>query len=172
MNKQIHPAVRAIMDPIIDQMTQIYLRNKMYPQVGPHNEPEAEKQIKRRCVHYIKDGNGELIMPIEHNANGEFVCKACGRPLNLKFNKESVDAIMEAIKVIDGLVAFAPQQNIMAQPIQSLISIKELLPLVAQLQAELNEFVKRDDSSNAAAGSLTGDYQTPERFTSITGYTG
>ena len=171
MAQQIHPAVRAVMEPIIDQMTQIHMRNKMYPQVGKHNEPEAEKQIKRRCVHYIKDNNGELIMPIE-KIDGKYVCTACGRPINLSFNQDSVDAIMKAIEVIDGLVSFAPQMRIQAQPLQSLISIKELLPLVATLQNEFNEFVKRDDSNNAAAGSLTADYHTPERFTSITGMIG
>ena len=169
---QIHPAVRAVMEPIIDQMTQIYLRNKMYPQVGKHNEPEAEKQLKRRCVHYIKDNNGEIYMPIEKIGDSEYVCKACGRRINLTFNQESVDAIMKTIEVIDGLVMLAPQMKLMAQPLQSLISIKELLPLVANLQSDFNEFIKRDDSVNAASGSLTADYQTPERFSSITGYMG
>ena len=172
MAQQIHPAVRAVMEPIIDQMTQIYLRNKMYPQVGQHNEPEAEKQIKRRCVHYIKDANGELIMPIEKTGDKEFICKACGRKVNLNFNEDSVQAIMRTIEVLDGLVMLAPQMKIMAQPLQSLISIKELLPLVAKLQAEFNEFIKRDDSANAASSSLTADYHTPDRFTSITGYPG
>jgi hypothetical protein len=169
---QIHPAVRAIMEPTIDQMTQITLRNKMYPQVGKHNEPEAEKQIKRRCVHYIKDTNGEIYMPIEKVGEHEYICKACGRKVNLAFNQESVDTIMKTIEIIDGLVMLAPQMKLMAEPLQSLISIKELLPLVADLQAQFNDFIKKDDSSNSATASLTGDYKTPERFSSITGYTG
>lgn len=168
---QIHPAVRAIMEPIIDQMTQIYIRNKAYPMVGPHTESEAEKLIKRRCVHYIKNQSGEIVMPIE-KIDGDWICQACGRKINLKFNQDCVDSIMRTIEVLDGLVAFAPQQKLQAEPLRSLIDIKELLPLVAKLQAELNEFVKRDDSANAATGSLTADYQTPERFSSITGYTG
>lgn len=171
MAQQIHPAVRAVMEPIIDQMTQISMRNKMYPEVGKHNEPEAEKQIKRRCVHWIKDQNGEISMPIE-KVGDKYRCTACGRPINLNFNEESVETLVKAIEIIDGLVMLAPQMKIMAGPLQSLISIKEVLPLVATLQQQFNEFVKRDDSANAASGSLTGDYHTPDRFTSITGYTG
>ena len=171
MAQQIHPAVRALMEPIIDQMTQINMRNKMYPQVGPHNEPEAEKVIKRRCVHFIKNSNGELTMPVE-KIDGEYICTACGRKLNLSFNDDAVKTIMKAIEVIDGLVMMAPTMKIYAGPLQTLISLKEVLPLVAKLQSDFNEFVKRDDSANAASTSLTSDYHTPERFSSITGMTG
>lgn len=170
---KIHPSVRATLAPIVSQMTRIYNRNRVYPMVGPHNESEVDKIMKRRCVHFIEDEHGEWRMAVKKNANGEHICEACGRKINIKFDQEAVDAIMKTIEILDGLAIFAPTQGLMAEPLQTIISVKEVLPAIAKLQSEFNEFVKRDEMNGSVGGGLGGgivdSYNTPSRFSSITG---
>lgn len=190
MANQIHPAMRAIIDPTIDQMTQITLRNKMFPECGKHNESDAEKQIKRTCVHWIRDTSvingrminggyivddlekGDIYPCVEKINDHEYICKACGRKINVAFDQDSVNAILKTIEVLDGLVMLAPQMHLKPEVMQALISIKSNLPLVAEVQANFNEFIRKDDSNTSAANSLTSDYQTPERYNNITGMAG
>ena len=166
---KLHPSVRTIIEPIIDEMTRIYNRNKTFPAYGPHNETDQEKLIKRKCVHMIKNESGDITIPIKRH-DGDFICEACGRKVNTLFDQHAVDTLMKAIEVLDGLVVFAPQQGLMAPPLQTLISCKEVLPGIAQIQQQFNEFVKRDEQTAEANRSIVSDYHTPERYFSITGF--
>lgn len=185
-NIQLSPEVLALFKPIIDDMTRIYQRNQAYPAVGPHNEPPEEKLLKRSCVHIIATNNlsdpyginynqpndlngSDYTLAVRTNSRGDRICQACGRRLNVKFDKEVVDTIMKTIEIIDGLVLFGAANGLGAQPLQTLISIKQALPGVAQLQSELNEFIKRDNSAASANGNLVENYETTDRW-NITGY--
>ena len=168
---KVHPNVKLYIDPIVDNMTRIYSRQQTFPMYNPQNEPDVEKQIKRTCVHLIKDDRGDYKMPIRRNESGEYICEACGRKINIKFDKEAVDKIVNAIEVIDGLVLFATTNGLLVEPVKTLISVKQCLPGIATLQATFNEFAKKDSQVNSTFGSnLAADYHTPERYTSITGY--
>lgn len=168
---KIHPSIRAELTPIVDEMTRIYNRNKTNPMMGPHNESEYDKMIKRRCVHYVKDEHDEWRIAVKKNGD-DYICEACGRKVNIKFDQTAVDSIMKTIEVLDGLALFAPAQGLLAPPLQTIISVKEVLPMCAKIQAEFNEFVKRDDAANGAggggqAGGIVSDYNTPQRFSGL-----
>jgi hypothetical protein len=169
---QIHPSIRPIIDPIVDRMTNIYNRKRMQPECGPHTESDADKFFQRRCVHMIKDDHNEYRIPIIKQGD-DYICEACGRRINAKFDEAAVKKIIDAIEVIDGLTVFAPMKGLMGTPLQNLISVKSILPEIAKLDKEFNEFVKRDDSTANANGVIGGDlvrdYNTPARFSSITG---
>lgn len=168
---KVHPSVRIYLDQIVDNMTRIYNRQKTYPLYNTQNEPEIEKQIKRTCVHLIKDDRGDYKMPIRRSEDGDFICEACGRKINIKFDQDAVKKIMDAIEVIDGLTLFATTHGLLLEPIKTLISVKAALPGIATIEAQWNEFAKRDTAMNGTnVSNLTGDYHTPERFTNITGY--
>lgn len=164
MAREMHPAVRETLGPIIADVTRIYNRNKVYPMFGPHNEPEQDKIIKRQCVHRIEDENGQWRMAVEKTADG-YICKACGRRINMDFNKEAVDTLVKAIEIIDGLVLFAPQQGLTADPIRNLIATKVALSGVASLQQSLNQFVTLENAANGGAGgsaNIVDNYDTPD----------
>ena len=188
MSKKLNlqPNVIALFKPIVDAMTQIQQQQKLYPQVGPHNEPEAVKAMKRRCVHMvwidkrIPDPNNinynyqntseTMTIAAKRKKNGELVCQACGRTLNTTYDETAVNTIMAAIQVIDGLVLMGAANNLDAEALRALISVKELLPGVAMLQAELNDYIRRDTQNAQAETNIVEIYETPERFGSITGY--
>lgn len=185
MKTEFSRDVLALFKPIIDAMTRIYQRDQTYPVVGPHNEPPEEKAVKRSCVHIISTGTmadpynisynqpnelgSDYTIAVHTTRHGDRVCQACGRRIYAKFDKEAVDTIMKAIEVIDGLLLFGAANGLGAEPLKTLISLKECLPRVAQLQAELNEFVKRDNTAAAANGNLVENYETTDRW-GITGY--
>lgn len=168
---KVHPNVRQVLDQIVDNMTRIYQLQKTYPVVNPQSEPESTKLIKRTCVHLLKDENNEYRMALMRDGD-DYVCEACGRKVNIKFDKAAVDKIVDAIEVIDGLAVFGIANGLMADPLKTIISVKAALPGIATLQGQFNEFVKKGESTMAANGGMNfaKDYHTPERYTSITGY--
>lgn len=172
MSMNIHPAIRAELTPIVDEMTRIYNRQKVYPMVGPHNESEHDKMMKRQCVHYIKGDNDEWKIAVKKVGN-DHICEACGRKVNIQFDQTATDALLKSIEVLDGLALFGPMRGLMVEPLRAIISVKQVLPGLVQLQSEFNEFVKRDDangnSNGGFGGNIVSDYNTPQRFSSITG---
>jgi hypothetical protein len=169
MAKEMHPAVRETLGPIIADVTRIWNRNKVYPMFGPHNEPEQDKVIKKSCVHRIEDERGQWRMAVK-KVGEDWICEACGRKINMNFDKNAVDTLMKAIEVLDGLVLFGPQQGLMADPIRTIISAKVALHGIATLQQSLNQFVTLENAANGGAGgsaNIVANYDTPDpRITS------
>jgi hypothetical protein len=159
-NLRIHPSVDAIIKPIIYDMTKIDISQKTNPIIGKNNEPDYIKEMKKRCVHIIFD-NGEYRPCVKKNENGELVCSACGRKINIKFDGTAVDTIMECIAVMNQLVFFGLLNGLRAEPLETLISIKTQLPAAAQLLKELNLYVKNENQNNDDSSNIGLEYATP-----------
>lgn len=167
LNINNYPALKTLIDPIINEMTRIYTAEQSNPLVGPHNEPPQVKEIKKSCVHIIKEGN-DYKPCIGKTADGSIVCKACGRKVNATFEKADVDKVMSAIEVVNQVLFFGMMYGLDAECINTLISLKRVLPSVAQLLSNLIEFKKLDESSSNAERNLAAEYAVPN-FGSITG---
>lgn len=166
MARKIHPSVDALIKPIIATMTKIDIAQQSNPIVDPHNEPEYIKEAKKSCVHITFDGSDYKLRAAETD-DGRLVCQVCGREIATKFDKSAVDTLMEATKVINQIVFFGMLNGLKAEPLATLISLKRALPAAAKLIAELNEYVKRDESSSDAVSNIGNEYNTPS-FRSIT----
>lgn len=166
MARKIHPSVDALIKPIISTMTKIDIAQQSNPIVGSHNEPEYIKEAKKSCVHITYDGSDYKFRAVETD-DGRLVCQVCGREIATKFDKSAVDTLMEATKIINQIVFFGMLNGLKAEPLATLISLKRTLPAAAQLLAELNEYVKRDESNSDAVSNIGNEYNTPS-FRSIT----
>lgn len=174
MSMKIHPSVDAIIKPIIAEMTKIDLAQQTNPIIGAHNEPEYIKEAKKSCVHITFDGT-DYRPRIEKTADGKLLCRVCGREINTKFDKTAVDTLVEANKVINQLLFFGMINGLKAEPIANLISLKRTIPAAAQLLSELNEYVKRDESSTDSERNIGLEYNSGNpalNFRGITGFTG
>jgi hypothetical protein len=166
-NLRIHPSVDAIIKPIVYDMTKIDISQKTNPIIGKNNEPDFIKEMKKRCVHIIFD-NGEYRPAVKKNENGELVCSACGRKINIKFDSTAVDTIMDCISVINQLTFFGLLNGLRAEPLETLISIKTQLPAAAQLLKELNLYVKNETQNDNDAANIGTEYALPSQLKSIT----
>jgi len=154
---RIHPEVESLIKPIISDMTRINYTQKTNPLVGPHNEPEAFKEIKKTCVHIINE-NGEYRLATHKNSEGKLVCEACGRIIGSKFDRTSIDKIMDCIEVINQILLFGILNGLKAAPCASLIELKKNLPAAAQLLEELNKFVSQDNTASESIDSVAREY--------------
>lgn len=174
MSMKIHPSVDAIIKPIIAEMTKIDIAQQTNPIIGAHNEPEYVKEAKKACVHITFDGQ-EYRPRVEKTADGKLICRVCGREINTKFDKSAVDTLMEANKIYNQVLFFGLINGLKAEPIAMLISLKKINPAVAQLLSELNEYVKRDESSTDSERNIGIEYNSGNptlNFRGITGFTG
>lgn len=167
MALKIHPSVDALIKPIVYEITKIHIAQKTNPSIGSHNEPEAVKLKKRDCVHVLFDGQ-EYRIGANKTADGRLVCDGCGREIATKFDKSGVDTITNTIAVINQLTLFGLLNGLKAEPLAALIQLKKLLPEAAQLLSELNEYVKRDNSTSNAEKNIGTEYNTPNSFRGIT----
>lgn len=167
MALKIHPSVDSIIKPIVMEMTKIDIAQQANPELNSQNEPDYVKETKKSCVHIVYDGNGYRLK-VDRDNEGKLICRACGREINTKFDKSAVDKITDAISVINQLLFFGMLNGLQAEPIMTLISLKKTLPAAAKLLAELNEYVKRDESSADSERNTGIEYNTPGTFRSIT----
>lgn len=166
-NLKIHPSVDAIIKPIVYEMTRIDIAQKTNPIIGSQNEPDYIKETKKKCVHIIFE-NGEFRLATQKNAEGKLVCRACGRVIGTKFDQSSVDTISNAIEVVNQVLLFGLLNGLRAEVIQTLISIKAVLPSVNQLLSELNDYVKRDNAAANDASNIGTEYAIPNQYRNIT----
>jgi hypothetical protein len=166
-NLKIHPSVDAIIKPIVYEMTRIDIAQKTNPIIGSQNEPDYIKETKKKCVHIIFE-NGEFRLATQKNAEGKLVCRACGRVIGTKFDQSSVDTISSAIEVVNQVLLFGLLNGLRAEVIQTLISIKAVLPSVNQLLSELNDYVKRDNAAANDASNIGTEYAIPNQYRNIT----
>ena len=163
---KIKPAVDAVIKPIINEMTHIDVAQKTNPIIGTQNEPDYVKEAKKRCVHIVFE-NGQYQLATAKNSEGKLVCRACGRVIGTKFDDTAIQKIMDCIEVINQIQFFGMLNNLKAEPLNTLIDLKRMLPAAAQLLKELNEFVKRDNAAADDASNLGSEYVIPG-FNNIT----
>lgn len=165
MEIKFHPSTYQLVEPIIGQITNIYIKQSTYPMIGPNNEPEQDKLVKQLCVHYVFDGSQtdanqmHLVSMLDRNEKGELYCKACGRKISTQFNEESIDILMKAIEEINKIIYFGPINGLKTECVKELLDLKRGLPIAAQLSKTLNEFVKRDDSNAQSVNGLANEYK-------------
>ena len=150
---QVSPDVMQNIKGIIDDMTRVHLAQKYNPTLGPHNEPLEIKEAKKACVHIIFD-EGDYRLTVKKLDNGNLKCTTCGREIDVKFNKESVETLMKTINILNGLVLFGLLNGLKAGPLNTLISMKVAMPAVAQLQSELNTYVSKTDQNADAVANI------------------
>lgn len=160
----LNPQVIELLKPIINNTTKLYYRKK-YQQSQPAfsqirlSESEAEKAAKRECIHMIFKADGSIdYIPEPCDQEGYKICPVCGRLIPLKFESKNEDTLMSAIEVVNQMVFFGTILGLRADAIKTLIGIKAVLPDVAQLVREINEYVKLDDSNRETMDTLGKEY--------------
>ena len=166
--EKFDPMVFGVIDPIIDACTNIDLAQRTNPALKDQNEPDAVKEMKKRCVHIIKE-NGEFRRAAEKK-DGKLICRVCGREINTSFTEEdTVKVLQNAISVINQLLFFGLFKGLSAGPVKTLIDIKAVLPGVISRCEELNKFVTAENKSAETAANIGGEYAI-NNMRSITSY--
>jgi hypothetical protein len=168
LTESIHPDVRALIKPIIDRSTQIWMAEQQARlNVGQLAQPIDQKSAdKLQCVHLIwKNGNVEPAL--YRTQSGKMKCAVCGREINTTFDDSAVDAILKARAVVEQLMFFGMTKNMKCEHVNMLIQMKIALTTVAQMVGELNQYVTR---TNTTADSISGvgvEYAVPNPITSM-----
>ena len=153
-----HPNVDAVIRPIMEGMTELDIRTKMNPIAAVQNENDQIKKFKRQCVHFTFKNGMEPCLRTKRNSEGVLVCEVCNRPIYTKFDDTAIQKITDCISVINQILLFGLMNGLMHDRVQLLISLKCALPEAAVLSKQLNDFVKRDNSSADSADNLGAEY--------------
>ena len=167
-NLRIHPAVDVVIKDIVSDMTRINISQQTNPMISSKNEPEIVKETKKKCVHIIYD-DGEFRLAVNKNVDGDLVCTACGRKINTAFDDTAVKKITDCLEVVNQVLLFGMLNGLKAEPVSTLISLKQTLPSVAQLAKDLNEFVKKENNSHETIANIGTEYNFGGAFRPITG---
>lgn len=164
---RVNPQVKALIDPIARAMTEITWAEKTYPVYGQRNETKEVTAWKKRCVHYIYEGQ-ELVLNLSKNSEGKLVCDSCQREVNTTFDETAWKTLAAAIPVLNQLVVFGMVNGLDAAPLQAIINMKEQMPAVITICKELCEFVKKENMNGDPANNIGVAYQGTQ-FRGITG---
>ena len=164
MFQKIDPKVQQLVTPIMQRMTAIYMTEKMTPVIGNAGNNDQHKQEKQECVHLIFNQNSPECK-LNKTPDGKLKCDACGREVYTKFDGSNVTVLLDARKVIEQIMFFGMVNNLKPDIVAACIDMKKMLPALAQVAAELNEYVKREETNIDTVGNVGDEY----RFRSITG---
>lgn len=159
MQEKINPLTRQLIDPIIQNMTAIYVTEQSTPELGATNTDQYKRE-KQECVHYIYENNQLRCMLYKTN-DGKVKCKACGREVATQFDKTALDKLLDARAVVEQTMYFGMINNLNPDLVAGCIAVKKALPEIAQLQASLNEYVKREESNHDTVSNIGDPYRTP-----------
>lgn len=152
------PRVYDIINPIINAMTQIDIAQKASPTLTDKTEPENIKEMKRSCVHIIRESNGEPKIAVSRDTNGDLVCKVCGRKINTKFDQDAIDTLEKAGSVLNQLLLFGMFHGLSYGPVQSILDIKRVLPLLIARLKELNNYIANESKNSNAENNIGTEY--------------
>lgn len=161
----IHPNVIQLIRPIIDDMTKIYLTEQQNPNGwNPYMgvDPNGVKLAKLRCVHMIWDGNKprpNITTYVDDKGEQHMKCAMCGREIGMKFDKTAIDTLNDARAVVEQIMFVGLMNHMEVRNLELLIQVKSILPYLSQMAANLNKFVKRDDSMQDNIGNIGKEYQ-------------
>ena len=158
MLEKINPNVQRLITPIMQRMTSIYITEKYTPVIGNQNRGDQYKREKQECVHLIFDGQ-EPVSKLEKTADGKLKCRACGREVCAKFDGTNVNALLEARKVVEQVMYFGMINNLNPEIISVCIDMKKLLPQLAPVAAELNDYVKREETNVDTIQNIGNEYR-------------
>lgn len=155
---KVNPQVKALIDPIARAMTEISWAEKTYPVYGQRNETKEVIAWKKRCVHYIYEGQ-ELALALEKNSEGKLICSACQREINIVFDESTWKTLANCIPVLNQMVIFGMVNGLDAGPLQAIINMKEQMPAIITVCKELCEFVKKENINADPANNIGSVYQ-------------
>lgn len=164
---KVNPQVKNLIDPIARAMTEITWAEKSYPVYGQRNENKEVAAWKRKCVHYIYEGN-ELKLNLVRNSEGKLVCDSCGREIFDKFDDEGWKKLLECIPVLNQLIVFGMVNGLDVGPLAAIINMKDQMPAIITVAKELCEFVKKSNLEGDAGNNVGSGYANTQ-FRSITG---
>lgn len=157
---KVNNEVKEVIAPIIEGMTRVYETNKhCKPAVAGSYENESVKMLKRDCVHVIIDKtSGRFVLAAKRNNEGKLICQACGREISTEFGEAAQLKLIEAEKVINQVVFFGMMNDLDADVIKTLISMKHVMPDVHKLAGELGQFVQKSTTSTESLGDIGKEY--------------
>jgi hypothetical protein len=165
MVEKISPNVQRLITPIMSRMTSIYLAEQQNPIIGAQNRGDQYKREKQECVHFIFNGNTPECKLIKTD-DGRLKCSACGREIYAKFDGSNVNALLEARKVVEQIMWFGMINRLNPDVVAACIDMKKMLPDLAQIAAELNEYVKREENNIDTVQNIGAEYRF-NGFTSV-----
>jgi hypothetical protein len=170
MLEKISPEVDRVIKPIIAELTEIDMTQKMNPMITPNNESQEIKRKKRRCVHIT--WNGSDFIPRVVKKDGVLKCAVCGQEIGTEFTEDAVEDYFRCLKRVNQLLFFGMLQGMLAGPIQGCITLKEVLPDAAKLHKELNMYVGRENRSADSIENIGDEYRTSNDDRNLTGFHG
>lgn len=157
---RINPDVKALISPIMERATWIYMTEQQNKVNIGNNRGEQYTEDKLRCVHLIWN-NGYPQPMTYRTSDGKLKCKVCGREIGTEFNEGAVKSLLEARKVVEQLMFFGMTNNMRADRVDLCIKMKEILPMIATMVAELNEYVTRENNNVDTINNVGVEYQVP-----------
>lgn len=158
MLEKIDPNIQRLITPIMTRMTSIYITERQRPVIGNQQHSDQYKREKQECVHIIFDGNRPECMLKKVN-DETLKCAACGREVCIKFDGSNVQTLLDARKVIEQLMFFGMVNNMNPEIIMACIDMKKMLPDLAQITAELNDYVQREETNIDNVSNIGAEYQ-------------
>lgn len=162
MIERINPDVQRLITPIMERMTAIHMAERNVPAIGNTNN-DPYKREKQECVHFIFNGNQPECTLVK-TQDGKLKCKVCDREIGTHFDNTAVQTLLEARKVVEQIMFFGMINNMKADCVAGCIDLKKILPELAQIIAQLNEYVKREEQNIDASNNIGEQY----RFQGIT----
>lgn len=159
MLERINPNVKRLIEPIMVRMTNIYITERYTPVIGNQNRGDQFKREKQECVHIIFNGSTPEVK-LDKTADGRLKCAACGREVYTKFDGSNVNALLEARKVIEQIMFFGMINDLNPDIVSACIEMKKMIPDLAQIAAELNEYVKREETNVDTVQNIGNEYRT------------
>ena len=151
--------VLEVLRPIIYDMTRVNYLQRSYI-IRPKNEPDWVRTAKRSCCHIILDSTGVPQLSVTKRDDGFLYCDACGRKINTHFDKAAVDKITDALEVVNQALLFGLIYGMDGPSAASLVSVKSVLPDVAQLMQELNERIENKQNVDSTMDALGKEYNS------------
>ena len=156
---KLSAGVLEVLRPIIYDMTRVDYLQRSYV-VKPKTEPDWVRNAKRSCCHIILDSTGVPQLAVTKREDGCLYCDACGRKINTKFDKNAVDTITNALEVVNQALLFGLIYGMDGPSTASLISVKSVLPDVAQLMQEINERIQNKQNVDNTMDALGKEYNS------------
>lgn len=160
MLEKVNVDVQRLVTPIMQRMTSIYITERTTPVIGNQNRGDQYKREKQECVHLIFNGNTPECK-LEKTADGTLKCAACGREVYAKFDGSNVQKLLDSRKVVEQVLFFGMVNNMKPDVIAACIDMKKMIPDLAQIAAELNEYVKKEESTTDTINNVGDEYRFP-----------
>ena len=120
-------------------------RKFMRPDISDYAEDKKTMMAKRRCCHMIIDNNDIKLAVVPDGESGDKLkCSACGAEIDARFDKNTVDELNNALKVIDKILLFGIIHN--------------MKPEIVQCDKELNIHMTHQSHDSESLANVGAEY--------------